>query len=400
MLKSGFLEQTSKRGWALLVLTAFIAASLACGSPKKKVTTEEIREGRDRELYAEGLRAMRKRRYEEGRLLLSTLIGSYDSSPLLPLAKLLIADSFYREGSASSLAQADVEYREWLQFFPQHPLADDVLLKIAQIHVRQIGPANLDNTEARRAERELMRLAREYPQSKLQPQVQEYLKFTREQLGMHSLGVARLYFKQQKYVAVKGRCESIIRNYPDFTYMDEALFLHGVALTQLEDTPEAAKSFARIVREYPNSEWRDKAAEYLERFGVEVPAPAEGAEVKQVIRKSFIKRKFEEIFGPSASVSKEGVILKKDDTIDPEVEELLVSLGVRTDVVTPESTITGQGKQMQTYGQRAAASQNEATRMAATQTKSEPTPKPAAEPTPKVVEPNKKNKKSKAQPPR
>lgn len=384
----------------MLTLTALVAASLACGSPKKKVTTEEIREGRDRELYAEGLRAMRKRRYEEGRLLLSTLIGSYDGSPLLPLAKLLIADSFYREGGASSLAQADVEYREWLQFFPQHPLADDVLLKIAQIHVRQIGPANLDNTEARRAERELMRLAREYPQSKLQPQVQEYLKFTREQLGMHSLGVARLYFKQQKYVAVKGRCESIIRNYPDFTYMDEALFLHGVALTQLEDTPEAAKSFARIVREYPNSEWRDKAAEYLERFGVEVPAPAEGAEVRQVVRKSFIKRKFEEIFGPSAAVSKEGIILKKDDTIDPEVEELLVSLGVRTDVVTPESTVTGQGKQMQTYGQRAGDQGNGAARPTAAQT--EPSPRPVADPTPKIMEPSKKskNKKSKAQPPR
>lgn len=115
---SKWFEPTLKRSWALLALTACLAASLACGSPKKKVTTEEVREGRDRELYAEGLRAMRKRRYEEGRLLLSTLIGSYDGSPLLPLAKLLIADSFYREGGASSLAQADVEYREWLQFSP------------------------------------------------------------------------------------------------------------------------------------------------------------------------------------------------------------------------------------------------------------------------------------------
>ena len=46
--------------------------------------------------------------------------------PDVPLAKLLVADSFYREGGSSNLAQADVEYREWLQFFPQHPLADDV----------------------------------------------------------------------------------------------------------------------------------------------------------------------------------------------------------------------------------------------------------------------------------
>jgi len=116
LVVSGGLEPVLKRRWARLLLVACLMVA-ACGSPKKKVTTEEIREGRDRELYAEGLRAMRKRRYEEGRLLLSTLIGSYDNSPLLPLAKLLIADSFYREGGASNLAQADAEYREWLQFF-------------------------------------------------------------------------------------------------------------------------------------------------------------------------------------------------------------------------------------------------------------------------------------------
>ncbi len=128
-----------------------------------------------------------------------------------------------------------------------------------------------------------------------------------------------------------------------------------------------------------------------------MPPPVEGAEVRQVVRKNFIKRKFEEIFGPNANVTKEGIILKKDDTIDPEVEALLVSLGVRTEVTTPESTITGQGKQLQTYRERAMGEQAEKARTPTTQP--EPAPKPLAEPTPKVVE-SKKNRKSKAQPPR
>ncbi len=340
-----------QRAIVSFVLTGFLAGSLACGGgASKKVSTEEVREGRDRELYAEGLRSMRRKRYEEGRLLLGTLISTYDGSPLLPLAKLLVADSFYREGGTSNLAQADVEYREWLQFFPQHPLADDVLLKVAQIHVRQLGPYNQDISEARRAERELLRLSREYPQSALNEQVKDYLKFVREQLGMHSLDIARLYFKQQRQNAVKGRCEQIIKSYPDFTLMDEVLFLHGVVLAELEDTPTAAKSFDRLVREYPNSKFRDKAAEYLERFQLEVPPPKGDQEEKVIARKGFMKRKFEEIFGPSADVPKEGIILRKDDSIDPEVEKLLAQAGVRPDVITPDSIVNNnKGRQAGTY---------------------------------------------------
>jgi outer membrane protein assembly factor BamD len=340
-----------QRAIVSLILTAFVAASLACGGgAKSKVSTEEVREGRDRELYAEGLRSMRRKRYEEGRLLLGTLISTYDGSPLLPLAKLLMADSFYREGGSSNLAQADVEYREWLQFFPQHPLADDVLLKIAQIHVRQLGPYNQDISEARRAERELLRLTREYPQSALNDQVKEYLKFVREQLGMHSLDIARLYFKQQRPNAVKGRCEQILKNYPEFTLTDEVLFLHGVVLAELEDTPSAGKSFARIVRDFPESKYRDKAAEFLERFQVPIPDADPNAKPIYAARKGFIKRKFEEIFGPSADVPKEGIILRKDDSIDPEVEKLLAQAGVRVDVITPDSIVNNnKGQRAGTY---------------------------------------------------
>jgi outer membrane protein assembly factor BamD len=341
-----------RRSISSFFIAAALSASLACGGGAKKVVvSEEMRDGRDRELYAQGLQELKKRKYEQGRLLLNTMISTYDGSPLLPLAKLLIADSFYREGGTSNLNQAEAEYREWFQFFPQSPLADDVLLKIAEIHVRQIGPANQDISEARRAERELLKIAREYPQSTLNPQVQDYLKFVREQLGMHELGIARLAFRNKQINGVLIRTTNIIKNYPEFTYMDEALYLNGVSQVEKEDTPKAAEAFARIVREYPKSEYRDKSAEYLERFQIEVPEPKEGVVEKDVIRKSFIKRKFEEVFGASTDVSKEGILLRKDDTVNAEVAEILNKAGVPSETITPESQRTGVKGIAQTYGQ-------------------------------------------------
>lgn len=60
-----------KRRWARLLLVACLMVA-ACGSPKKKVTTEEIREGRDRELYAEG-----PARYAKTALRRGTTVAEY-----------------------------------------------------------------------------------------------------------------------------------------------------------------------------------------------------------------------------------------------------------------------------------------------------------------------------------
>jgi outer membrane protein assembly factor BamD len=49
-------------------------------------------------------------------------------------------------------------------------------------------------------------------------------------------------------------------------------------------------------------------------------------------------------------VPKEGIILRKDDSIDPEVEKLLAQAGVRADVITPDSIVNNnKGRRAGTY---------------------------------------------------
>ena len=102
--------------------------------------------GRDRELFVVATREVRKANYEIGRLLFQTIITTYGDSPYLPMAKLAIADSFFLEGGSSNLIQAAAAYQDWLAFFPTHPLADRVLLKIAESEMRQIGLPDRDST--------------------------------------------------------------------------------------------------------------------------------------------------------------------------------------------------------------------------------------------------------------
>lgn len=103
-----------------------------------------------------------------------------------------------------------------------------------------------------------------------------------EKDSLHNLEVARLYFKLRKaYVAAIKRCEEIIAGNPNFTRMDEVLFIAGQGSLLLSEnkgkqtsklTPEQLREDARnyltqLVDEYPQSDFSKQAQESLRTLG-------------------------------------------------------------------------------------------------------------------------------------
>jgi len=120
------------------VLAIAIPFAACGGKAKSKLTLEEAKgPGRDLELYRQGADAIRKGNFDEGRILLNTMINTYSESPMIKMSKLSIADSYYLQGGSKGLAQAEVEYRDWIQFFPDDPLADETMLKIAEVNLKR-----------------------------------------------------------------------------------------------------------------------------------------------------------------------------------------------------------------------------------------------------------------------
>jgi tetratricopeptide (TPR) repeat protein len=93
---------------------------------------------------------------------------------------------------------------------------------------------------------------------------------------MHELDIGNFYFgpTRRAYKAAAGRYEDIIKNYPYFTYRDEALFKAGVALIEQEQPEEASQYFTDLVRNIPHSEYVKDAKAYLEKLGKPIPEPA------------------------------------------------------------------------------------------------------------------------------
>lgn len=290
------------------------------GQDKYADLTGEVAAGRDRVLFEEAAKQVRKGSHETGRLLFTTIINTYPDSAFLPLAKLAIADSFYLEGTTSNLIQAAQAYQDWLTFFPTDPLADDAMMKVAESEMRQMGLSDRDITHARKAELRLKVLLQQYPQTKLRPDVEQRLREVQENLAMHNLQIGNFYYKakyEREGRGLKGaqsRYREIVEKYPHFSFMDEVLFRLATTYQQEEEPDEAAKYYQQILRDHPNSEFSEKARDQLSIIGAPVPEPDPARKnAPPPVRPGMIKTVLQEVSGRAdVTVDKNGVLISKD----------------------------------------------------------------------------------------
>lgn len=310
--------------------------------------TGTVAPGRDRVLFEEAAKQVRKGSHETGRLLFTTIINTYPDSAFLPLAKLAIADSFYLEGTTSALIQAAQSYQDWLTFFPTDPLADDAMLKVAESEMRQMGLSDRDITHARKAEQRLKVLLQQYPQSLLRPEVEHRLREVQENLAMHNLLIARFYY-DARYKGNKGglkgaqsRLKEIFDKYKDFSLLDEVLFRLATTYQQEEEPDEAAKYYQQILRNHPNSEFGEQAREQLSIIGAPIPDPDPARRnAGRPERPGFMGNLMQQVSGRAeVTVRKDGILISKDGKEGSDlIDEALKYNGQLPAVTTPVAPV-------------------------------------------------------------
>lgn len=84
----------------------------------------------DQVLLERALQAMKNKQYAAARSLLEGLIEGYPDSDYVPRAKLSIGDAWYAEGA---LQRAEMEYQDFVTFFPNRPEVAAARKKIESI---------------------------------------------------------------------------------------------------------------------------------------------------------------------------------------------------------------------------------------------------------------------------
>jgi outer membrane protein assembly factor BamD len=257
----------------VVILMAGLLAS--CGFKRKKYDNPITKDTKqpDKVLFDRAISDIEHGRFEVARITLNTLINTYDQSEFLAKAKLAVADSWYREGGAAGLAQAEAEYKDFILFYPTMEEAAESQEKVCMIHYRQMDKADRDPNQAYRAEEECRQLIVQFPNSKYVDETQQLLRNIQEALAEAEYKVGFYYYKRGSNFAAANRFTRLVDQYPLYSKADESLWELGDSYARLGNRfrTQEGEAFARIVKDYPLSEYADGAKKKLQELEMAVP---------------------------------------------------------------------------------------------------------------------------------
>jgi tetratricopeptide (TPR) repeat protein len=182
-----------------------------------------------------------------------------------------------------------------------------------------MGLSDRDISHAKKAEQRLKVLLQQYPTSSLRETVEARLREVQESLAMHNLLIARFYY-DVKYETGKGglkgsqsRLKEIVDKYPCFSFNDEVFYRLGATYQAEEEPDEAARYYQKLVQEYPESEYLDKAKEQLGIIGAPIPEKSAPNPCSKRAPQSFMGNLMQQVSGKAnVTVGKDGILISKE----------------------------------------------------------------------------------------
>ena len=293
-------KDMSRKILLCLVLVGVVAMA-GCGRKKYENPIASDSAQPDKTLFDRAVGDLEKSRYEIARLTLQTLINTYPDSEYLAKSKLAIADSWYRQGGTSGLAQAEAEYKDFITFFPNMEEAVEAQLKVAMIHYQQMEKPDRDRTHAFRAQDEFKQLLIQFPNSKFTEEAQQRLREVQEVIGEGEFRVGRQYFMKGSNRASVMRLKDLTENYPFYSQTDEGLWLLGQSYERggKEFRDLASMAYSKILTDYPLSPRAEEAKHKLTEWKKAVPEakPEAMARMKYEAEHRDTQSRFQQVTG-------------------------------------------------------------------------------------------------------
>lgn len=241
-----------------LILAAFTLFISACSG--QKATPQNSAE----KYFQEGEKYFESQLYEDAIASWEKARDSYYSAALNMLAELKIAETYYLSERYEEAATA---YDDFLKRHPNDPRINDVLYRLGLSHYQQILSADRDQTSTRNALKVFEELLRRYPDYTQAEEAKVLIQRCRNRLAEHEVYVGHYYLKQGQNQAAIKRLESLLQQYPDYYYRDEAFFYLWQAYKETGDMEKSQAAYNQLAEQYPGSEYLSKAQELQSEEG-------------------------------------------------------------------------------------------------------------------------------------
>jgi outer membrane protein assembly factor BamD len=254
----------AKRLTAPALISVLLLSAAGCASAGKKKPdklTQELLSTPKEVLFEKGKALLAKKKYDMGRKYLNFVFETYPNDTQGREALLLVADSYFRQGSTTGYTEARFRYRDYLNRYPGAPQRDYARYQFALCYDKEHEKPDRDQTSTREAIDQYSALLREFPNSMYTAQARERIRRLSDVLAEHEFQVGFFYMRKGAPGAALARFAGLEERFPEYGARDKLFFYSARVLRRLGRDQEAERYLARLIAEFPESEFAKKARE-------------------------------------------------------------------------------------------------------------------------------------------
>ncbi|MFW5687558.1 MAG: outer membrane protein assembly factor BamD [Bacteroidota bacterium] len=165
-------------------------------------------------------------------------------------------------------------FKTFTQGFPRSEHAEEFLFMSAYSKYLLSPRPSLDQSETHDAINELQSFINRYPQSERVERANELIDELREKLEIKAFESAMLYFNIRDYDAAVTSFQNLMRDYPDTEYREQAMYYilrshflfaeNSIAARQLERYRNVEQAHGKLVNRFPETNYLESANQMLE----------------------------------------------------------------------------------------------------------------------------------------
>ncbi|MCD6056396.1 MAG: comL [Gammaproteobacteria bacterium] len=221
---------------------------------------KELQGMSEQQLFTQGEQAVKDENWNHAIKYFETLQSQYPFGPYVKQSQIELIYAHYKNRDfPETQAAADrylhlyptstnndyVYYLRGLSYFEQDR---NVLQRYLNI---DLSERDLDSSE--KAYQDFFTLVRTYPRSPYNQDAHQRMIYLRDLLALHELHIAQFYMKRNAYMASINRAGFLVQHYQGSPSVEEGLEILITANRKLGRTEEAAKAYAVLKKNYPDS---------------------------------------------------------------------------------------------------------------------------------------------------
>ncbi|GAB5534022.1 MAG: outer membrane protein assembly factor BamD [Rubricoccaceae bacterium] len=237
----------------LAAVTCLTVSLAACGGSSNTVSSGQ-------EAYDRGVDAFERGKHARAVDHFRTALDFGRTSEFADDAQLYLARSY--AGSRQYLLAGN-EFTRFVEFYRTDPRVEEAAFERIQAYAALSPNYDLDQTDTRRAIQYIEQFQREYPQSEHALGAAELRAELRARLARKQFETGRLYARREYYEAAVIALKSVLEEYPESEYADDALMAalenqvlfadNSIPSKQEERYGEAIQIYNQFISIFPSS---------------------------------------------------------------------------------------------------------------------------------------------------